>query len=55
MSTQHQLFKESESNFGIFIPADICRNSDGTPKQAKPEYAAGPAVTVTITKDNFNQ
>jgi len=26
------------SNYGIFIPDDIARNSDGTPKEVKPEF-----------------
>lgn len=26
------------SNFGIFVPSDICRNTDGTPKKVKSEF-----------------
>lgn len=56
--------KDIWDNFGLLTPTDIARNSDGTPKQVKPEYqwheqnanlpspAAGTPVTITITKDN---
>lgn len=48
---QYHRFYKTFRNFGIFIPDDIARDSKGNPYTA----VAGPAITITITKESYRK